>query len=120
MVNRKVKRKHGEANNVTGLVPEPHPVDLNKGYKTKWLAPGIGASELIAKTLLLENNLPEDINDYKLLLKNWTILRKYRNKAAHTERLRERDFEQVKRAFQAIVSNDILTQMTSLKSRLKH
>ena len=94
-------------------------MDLNRGYNSKWIAPGIGASELVTKTLLLENNLPEDINEYEMLLKNWTILRKYRNKAAHIERLRRKDFEQVKTAFQAIVSKDILTQMTALKSRLK-
>lgn len=118
-------KKHKEDNQdykitpSTSMVENPRPIDFNKGYGKKWLAPGIGESELIVKTFLIDKNLPNEITGYDELLKNWAILRQYRNKAAHTENLRKQDFDNVYNAFNKIVANDFLKQMNDLKCRLK-
>lgn len=103
----------------TSIVENPRPIDFNKGYGKKWLAPGIGESELIVKTFLIDKNLPLEITDYDELLKNWAILRQYRNKAAHTENMKKQDFDNVYNAFDKIVTNSFLKQMNDLKCRLK-
>lgn len=103
----------------SSVINNPRPVDFNKGYGTKWIAPGIGESELVTLTFLKEGNLPPEISDYDELLRYWAILRQYRNKAAHTENLRKQDFDNVYSAFRNIVSNDYLTKFNDLKWTLK-
>ncbi len=118
-------KKHKEDNQDYKITPSasvinnPRPIDFNKGYGKKWIAPGIGESELVTQTFLKEGNLPNDISDYDELLRNWAILRQYRNKGAHTENLRKQDFDTVFNAFNNVVANDFLKQMNDLKWRLK-
>jgi len=101
------------------VINNPRPIDFNKGYGTKWIAPGIGESELVTLTFHKEGNLPSEISDYDELLKNWAILRQYRNRAAHTENLRKQDFDNVYNAFSNIVSNEYLSKFNDLKWTLK-
>ena len=101
------------------VVNNPRPIDFNKGYRQKWIAPGLGESELITKTFLIEGELPADISDYETLLKNWAILRQYRNRASHTENLNKPDFDNVFNAFNNIVRNNFIKQMNDLKWTLK-
>ena len=118
-------KKHKEDNNEYKITPSasvinnPRPIDFNKGYRTKWIAPGIGESELVTLTFLKDGNLPSEISDYDDLLRNWAILRQYRNKAAHTENLRKQDFVNVYNAFSNIVNNEYLTKLNDLKWTLK-
>jgi hypothetical protein len=101
------------------VINNPRPIDFNKGYGTKWIAPGIGESELVALTFHKTGNLPSEISYYDELLRNWTILRQYRNRAAHTENLRKEDFDNVYKAFSNIVNNEYLTKFNDLKWTLK-
>ena len=101
------------------LVNNPRPIDFNKGHGNKWIAPGIGESELIAQSFLNEDKLPSNINDYETLLRNWGILRQFRNKAAHTESLTKDDFNNIYSAFNTINENNILAQMNDLKWTFK-
>ncbi|HRI83880.1 MAG TPA: hypothetical protein PK536_00380 [Ignavibacteria bacterium] len=118
-------KKHKEDNSEYKITPSasvinnPRPIDFNKGYGTKWIAPGIGESELVIQTFLKEGNLPSEISDYDELLRIWAILRQYRNKAAHTENLRKQDFENVYIAFSNIISSEYLKQFNDLKWTLK-
>lgn len=118
-------KKHKEDNSEYKITPSasvinnPRPIDFNKGYGTKWIAPGIGESELVTQTFFREGNLPSEISDYEELLRIWAILRQYRNKAAHTENLRKQDFENVYNAFSNIISSEYLKQFNDLKWTLK-
>jgi quinol monooxygenase YgiN len=118
-------KKHKEDNREYKITPSesvihnPRPIDFNKGYGTKWIAPGIGESELVTQTFLKEGNLPAEISDYDELLRIWAILRQYRNKAAHTENLRKQDFEKVYNAFSNIITSNYLKQFNDLKWTLK-
>jgi hypothetical protein len=118
-------KKHKQDNNdykltpSSSLVNNPRPIDFNKGYGIKWIAPGIGESELITQTFLIEGKLPTHITDYDTLLKNWAILRKYRNRASHTDYLNKPDFGNVLNSFKNIVVNDIIKQMNDLKGTFK-
>lgn len=100
------------------IINNPRPIDLNKGYKNKWIAPGIGESELIAKTMMIQNQLPDAIDDYETFLNYWSILRRYRNRAAHTETLDRIDFEKVFITFNNINKKSYLNQMNNLKVSL--
>lgn len=117
------KHKEGEIKyNITpsaSIINNPRPIDFNKGYGTKWVAPGIGESELVTLTFHRDRNLPTQISDYDELLRNWPILRLYRNKAAHTESLRKQDFDKVYNAFTNIINNGYLTKFNDLKLTLK-
>jgi hypothetical protein len=118
-------KKHKEDKNEYKITPSasvinsPRPIDFNKGYGTKWIAPGIGESELVTLTYHEKRNLPYEISDYNKLLRNWAILRQYRNRSAHTEYLRKQDFENVYNAFSNIVNNEYLTKFNDLKYTLK-
>lgn len=102
------------------LVANPRPVDFNKGYGNKWIAPGIGESELIVLSMKNQGKLPSQITDYDTLLGNWAILRQYRNRAAHTENLNVFDFDNVLKTFKKINENNtIIGQLNNLKSSLK-
>jgi len=118
-------KKHKEDNIEYKITPSasvinnPRPIDFNKGYGTKWVAPGIGESELVTLTFHRNGNLPNEISDYDELLRNWAILRQYRNKAAHTESLRKQDFDMVYNAFTNLINNEYLTKFNDLKWTLK-
>lgn len=101
------------------IVDNPRPINFNKGHGKKWIAPGIGESELVTKTFFKEKNLPIEITNYEELLRYWAILRKYRNKASHIENLRTKDFDFVLSSFNNITNNGFLKQMNDLKWSLK-
>lgn len=118
-------KKHKEDANEYKITPSPavisnpRPIDFNKGYGKKWIAPGIGESELVALSLKIEGKLPTEISDYQTLLTNWAILRQFRNKAAHTETLKREDFDHVFNAFSKINSSNLLGQLNDLKLNFK-
>ncbi|MCX7878517.1 MAG: hypothetical protein N2510_07755 [Ignavibacteria bacterium] len=64
-------------------------------------------------------DLPHEISDYEKLLSEWAVIRKFRNKAAHTENLRREDFDCVYNAFRKLIANDYFRQFNDLKCRLK-
>jgi len=118
-------KKHKEDNGEYMITPSPRvinnprPIDFNKGYMAKWIAPGIGESELVTRTFLQEGDLPSEISDYDELLRNWMIIRRYRNRAAHTESLRKQDFDNVYNTFSNIITSGYLIQFNDLKWTLK-
>lgn len=116
----KKRKRDNESYTITPspqVINNPRPIDLNKGYRNKWIAPGIGESELITKTLMLEKQLPDMIEDYETFINYWSILRRFRNKAAHTESLSRNDFTSVFDSFQGI-NNNFLSQLNNLKMSL--
>lgn len=100
------------------LVPNPRPVDFNRGRNHRWIAPKIGESELVCKTLYREGKRPQEIRNYEVLLNKWSIIRSYRNRAAHLEVLLENDFNNAYNVFNYIKDN-FLPQMNNLKLRMK-
>jgi hypothetical protein len=101
------------------IIRNPRPINLNSGKDQKWIAPGIGESLLVARTYLMNNDLPSEIVDYEKLLYNWEIIRKYRNPAAHTSWLTRSDFDQTRAAFNNLTEGNLFTQMNILKAGLK-
>lgn len=101
------------------VVADPLPIDFNQGNRKKWIAPGIGQSELVVRTFQLENALPITISNYDELLRNWAIIKRYRNRGAHTEILGKQDFNTVFNAFNNIIVNNHLKQFNDLKMTLK-
>ena len=101
------------------ITEHPEPIDFNLGFGSKWLAPGIGKSELVTRTFHTQGKLPNEISNYDELLENWKILRKLRNKAAHTENMNIIDFNNVFSAFNNVIENDFFKQMNDLKMTLK-
>lgn len=117
------KRKEVESEYIItpseSVINNPRPIDFNKGYGKKWIAPGIGESELVTLSFLEQGNLPAEILNYEDLLMNWAILRKFRNRASHTESLKRQDFQSVFHAFRNIIDNNYLKQFNDLKCSLK-
>jgi len=101
------------------VVPNPRPIDFNKGYRTKWIAPGIGESELVMLTLYKEGEFPPEITNYESLFSNWAIIRQFRNKAAHTDSLGRTAFDNVFQSFGNINTINLLGQFNDLKWTLK-
>lgn len=101
------------------FIRDPHPVNFNKGLRGKWIAPGLGESQIVTQYFYTQGKLPSAINDYKTLLTNWEIFRQYRNSAAHTEWLKSNDLDVVVDTFKNITSSSLLSQINDLKLTFK-
>ena len=102
------------------LISNPKPIDFNCGRLDKWKAPGMGESELICKTLHLENQFPDNlITDYDNFIHCWTVIRNHRNMAAHTEAMTQRQFLETKNAFTNFNDSGYFDQLTNIKLHLK-
>lgn len=101
-------------------IPNSRPVEFNQKYKNSWLPPGIGQSELVAKSMAVRS-LPSgfDKNTWNILLKNWKLIREKRNQAAHTEIISKQDFIFVKLAFDHLFSEGIFYKLYNLKSNYR-
>lgn len=99
----------------------PRSVDFNKGHNNKWLPPGIGESELVLKTMFQQGVYPNIGNDdFEIFLKNWSIIRKYRNKSAHNNVLSFDDYHQMEKSFLDLQKGHKFKEMVKLKNSLKH
>ena len=102
------------------LISNPKPIDFNCGRLDKWKAPGMGESELICKTLHLENQFPDNlITDYDNFIHCWAVIRNHRNMAAHTEAMTQRQFLETKNAFTNFNDSGYFDQLTNIKLHLK-
>lgn len=118
-------KKHKQDSNEYTILPssesinDPRPIDFNKGNRGKWIVPGLGESQIVARNYYDDGKLPAMVSDYQTLLKNWGIIRQYRNRAAHTEWLKRSDLDGVVNAFNNISSSAILSQLNDLKMTFK-
>lgn len=119
-------KKHKDDTLTYTITPTEHiiangrPIDFNKGYREKWIAPGIGESELAIKSLYGENKFPKEITNYENLFDNWAIIRQFRNKATHTESLNRNHFQTVFNAFKNLQDTNKFAEFNTLKSTLNH
>ncbi|MGV8963799.1 MAG: hypothetical protein ACOH2V_10540 [Candidatus Saccharimonadaceae bacterium] len=102
------------------IIFNPRPVDFNSGIHDKWKAPGMGESEMVCKTLHLENQFPDNlISNYNRFIKDWAILRNLRNMAAHTEAMNQNQFIEAKNAFSDFNNSGYFNQLANIKIQLK-
>lgn len=102
------------------LVSSPRPINFNKGNKDKWVAPGIGESELIAMTLFKSGFYPKEfIPNYKQFLSIWSMLRQYRNNAAHDKTINRLQFNEAQKQFRDLVELKYLNKLVILKNFYK-
>jgi hypothetical protein len=102
------------------IISNPRLIDFNGGIRDKWKAPGMGESELVCKTLHLENRFPDTlINDYNKFIHYWSALRNLRNLAAHTDALNKNAFFDAKNAFCGFNDSGYFDQLTNIKLHLK-
>jgi hypothetical protein len=99
-------------------IPNARPIDFNKSRQKKWLAPGIGESELATINLSNRGITPFEPNTFELLMSNWKILREYRNKAAHVEQIDAIAYENTKFSFNFLIDHDILKNLLFLKHQM--
>ncbi len=102
------------------IISNPKPIDFNQGRNQKWIAPGIGQSELVIQSFFAEKKLPNEIKDYAKLLECWAIIRQLRNKAAHTELIDEKGFQKLKDSYKDLKKYDVFSQYNVLKNRLQN
>lgn len=100
-------------------IPDARPIDFNKSRQGKWLAPGIGESEMATIRLATQGISPFDTDTFDLLMSNWKILREYRNKAAHVEQIDVIAFENTKSSFNFLIDHGILKNLLFLKHQMK-
>lgn len=101
-------------------IPHARPIDFNKGRDDKWIAPGIGESELAFRSLHIQNKFPHElINNVDAFLEHWKVIRNLRNKASHTETMDKSQYEAMRLAFNGINNDGYLDQLVSLKQKYK-
>lgn len=98
-------------------VGTPMQIDFNMGRNKKWLAPGIGQSELILKTLLKQNAVIETFTETEEneLLRSWAPVRELRNRASHTAIMSNTDFDKIARQLGLLSNKGHLTKILQLK-----
>ena len=92
-------------------------IDFNAKRSGKWLAPGIGQSEIACKELS-RAKLPEgwDASSWNLLLANWQAIREKRNEAAHTEMVDESSLVIVKNSLMNLSLSQIFEKFYRMKT----
>lgn len=98
-------------------------VDFNMKSRKSWLPPGIGQSEIGCRQLsLLHNNrLPPnwEKQTWDELLNNWNLIRKERNKAAHTEIMDRTSFLKVQMALNELAERGVFEKLYWMKSNYR-
>ena len=102
------------------IIHNPKLIDFNKKINGKWTAPPLGQSELIAKTLYLNQKHPTEISNFDNLLSHWKTIRENRNESSHTIIKTEDDFNEVYKVFIDLYQTKCFSQMNNLKLRLKN
>lgn len=98
----------------------PKPIDFNKRGKCNiWIAPGLGESLLITKTLASRGEIPPEINNIGEFIMKWSTLKNFRNLATHTQSLNEKNFQTVYTTFTALNDTGKFTEMNNLKLKFK-
>jgi len=92
-------------------------IDFNVKRGGKWLAPGIGQSEIACKELS-QSRLPQgwDASSWDLLLTNWQAIREKRNEAAHTEMVDESSLMIVKNSLMNLSLSHIFEKFHRMKT----
>lgn len=92
-------------------------IDFNVKRGGKWLAPGIGQSEIACKELS-QSRLPQgwDASSWDLLLTNWQAIREKRNEAAHTEMVDESSLVIVKNSLMNLSLSHIFEKFYRMKT----
>jgi hypothetical protein len=98
-------------------------IDFNKGYNLKWLPPGLGQSELALKELKSKFKffliLKKFKFNYEILIKNWELIRKTRNRAAHTELMNCSDFLDIHSAMKLLNSKRYFEKFSMIKKEFR-
>ncbi len=110
---------------LASLINNPREIFFNnKKNDGKWIPPGLGESRLGFATLKsITNNfgdewLPSEKSD--LLLKQWEIIQKVRNKSAHMEQVTRKDKDRLDEGLNELHTANLLNALTSLKRSLNH
>ena len=101
------------------IVTNPKPIDFNMHKGAKWLAPGLGQSELIIRSLHRNNVLIESFSDSEelSLIRDWSPIRESRNRAAHSEVMNARDLDNVACKMNALIESNNLKKILFLKQQ---
>ena len=101
------------------IVPNPKPIDSNMHKGTKWLAPGLGQSELIVRSLLKNNLLIESFTNAEelSLIKAWSPIRESRNRAAHSDIMDKRDLQNIALNMNVLIESNNLKKILQLKQQ---
>ena len=110
---------------LASLVKNPREIFFNNRKNDgKWIPPGLGESRLGFATLNATlNNFTEDwLSSEKItiLLKQWEIIQKIRNKSAHMEQVTSQDKTRLEEGFNNLHIANLLNALTSLKVSLNH
>lgn len=104
----------------TPSIEDGHEINFNTENQGKWLPPGIGQSELVCSDMG-KTSIPAefDLNLWAFLLAKWQIIRKKRNKAAHTEILGLEEMQAIRNALLELASQNLFAQTYSMKNHYK-
>jgi hypothetical protein len=97
----------------------PRPIDFNDGRRSKWRAPGIGQSEFAFRTLINRGVSPQGFSEVRGLLSHWYAIRVARNRFAHVETCSANEYQEVRKAFNSLDSDDWFEKLYLLKSSLR-
>lgn len=94
-------------------------VDVNNNKHGKWLPPELGKSKFLARNLTEGDWKSIGVDDYKLFTKEWDIIHRIRNLAAHTEEVTFEDFNKMKTALIRLENGKVLGNLSNLKYSFK-
>jgi len=102
-----------------GVVASPRAIDFNMHKGAKWIAPGIGQSEVVVRSLFRNNLFIESFSNREEagLLDAWSPLRESRNRAAHTEIMKSEDLQNVALNLNALIESNNLSKILRLKQQ---
>lgn len=96
------------------------PVDFNARRQARWLPPAIGQSEVACRELS-RTKRPPQLDDewfrlsWELLLDRWSLIKRERNRAAHTELVDRSSALTVKAALDDLAKNQVFEKLYQMK-----
>lgn len=98
-------------------------VNFNEQKENKWLPPGLGQSEISFKKLMKDFKksriFRESSLNSEILIYNWEKIRLLRNKAAHTQLLKENDLIELQEALNRLINFYIFKSLYYMKNKFK-
>lgn len=110
---------------LSSLVKSPREIFFNnRRHDGKWIPPGLGESRLGFATMNATlNDFTKDwlpTEEIIILLEQWEIIQKIRNKSAHMEQVTIQDKTRLEEGLNDLHTANLLNALTSLKVSLNH
>lgn len=110
---------------LSSLVKSPREIFFNnRRHDGKWIPPGLGESRLGFATMNATlNDFTKDwlpTEEIIILLEQWEIIQKIRNKSAHMEQVTIQDKTRLEEGLNDLHNANLLNALTSLKETLNH